>query len=122
VDLPEIESAFAAAYTARYGRMLEGLPIEGLQWRLTATGPERAVELRRQPLGAADATAAIKGHRPVYFDGDGWVDTAVYERDLFAPGMRFEGPAIVEERESTCVIQPGNRARVDEYQSLIVEL
>jgi len=121
-DVAHIQAAFARVYAERYGRMLEGLAIEALQWRLTATGPERAVELRRQAAGDSDATAAIKGKRPVYFGGDGWIETTVYDRDLLAPGMRFAGPAIVEERESTCVIQPGNHARVDEYQSLIVDI
>jgi N-methylhydantoinase A len=65
---------------------------------------------------------ALKGARPVYFDGAGWLDTAVYDRDRLMPGMRFAGPAIVEERESTCVLQPGNRVRVDAYQSLIVDI
>ncbi len=122
-DLLEIRAAFERAYTARYGRMLAGLPIEALQWRLTATGPERAVELRRQALGAGDVTTAAKGTRPVYFGGDdSWIETTVYDRDKLAAGMAFAGPAIVEERESTAVIHPGNNARIDEYGSLIVDL
>ncbi|MEZ4571222.1 MAG: hydantoinase/oxoprolinase family protein [Thermomicrobiales bacterium] len=121
-DVPAIQAAFEAAYTERYGRMLEGLPIEGLHWRLTATGPDRAVQLRRQEKSAESVDAAVKGSRPVYFDPDGWIDTKVYDRDRLQPGMTFEGPAIVEERESTCVIHSGNRATVDEYLSLIVEI
>jgi 5-oxoprolinase (ATP-hydrolysing)/N-methylhydantoinase A len=120
--VPAIRAAFEDAYRRRYGRMLEGLPIEGLQWRLTATGPERAVQLRRQQTGSAGASVARKGSRPVFFDGVGFVETTVLERELLQAGMSFSGPAIVEERESTCVIQPGDRARVDEYLSLVVEL
>ena len=120
--VPQIKEAFSAAYSDRYGRMLEGLPIEALQWRLTATGPERAVELRRQSLGAEDASAAIKGTRQVFFDAGEWTETNVYDREMLAPGMRFLGPAIVEEREATCVIHPGDRVRVDEYLSLVVDI
>src|SRR5690606_11228798 len=96
------------------------LPIESLQWRLTATGPERAVQLRRQDGDGGDASDALKGHRPVYFESHGKVETPVYDRERLRPGMAFVGPAIVEERESTCVVHPGDRARVDEYLSLIV--
>ncbi len=121
-DLPGIGSTFAQVYAARYGRMLEGLPIEALQWRLTATGPERAVQLQRRAIGPSDATPAIKGRRSVYFGEYGWVETTVYDRDLMSTGMRLDGPAIVEERESTCVIWPGNQAQVDEYESIIVDI
>jgi N-methylhydantoinase A len=50
------------------------------------------------------------------------VDTAVYDRYGLGPGATFEGPAIVEERESTLVVGPGGRCHVDERRTLIVEL
>jgi len=46
----------------------------------------------------------------------------VYDRYGLAPGATIEGPAIVEERESTAVIGPGGRVRVDETLMLRVEL
>jgi N-methylhydantoinase A len=46
----------------------------------------------------------------------------VYDRRRLAPGAVLEGPAIVEERESTLVIGPDAVARVDERWSLVVEL
>jgi N-methylhydantoinase A/oxoprolinase/acetone carboxylase beta subunit len=36
--------------------------------------------------------------------------------------MRLDGPAIVEERESTTVVAPGMWASVDEYSNLVVHL
>jgi len=50
------------------------------------------------------------------------VETPVYDRYRLGPGASFEGPAIVEERESTAVIGPGGRCRVDQHLTLIVEL
>jgi len=38
------------------------------------------------------------------------------------PGMRIEGPAIVEEQTSTTVLYPGQRAQVDEYLNVEIEL
>jgi len=49
-------------------------------------------------------------------------ESPVYDRYKLAPGATFVGPAIVEERESTVVIGPGGRARVDELRNLRVEL
>ena len=119
--LDEIRQSFRRTYTARYGRMLEGLPIEAIQWRLTATGPERAVRLRRRQRGPSDASCATKGSRPVYFGDDGWIESVVYDRECLTAGMEFTGPAVVEERESTAIIYPGNRATIDEYLSLVIE-
>jgi N-methylhydantoinase A len=62
------------------------------------------------PVGApsrADAPA-IKGTRPVYFPEFGdFQMTQVYDRYALGTGQTFDGPAIVEERESTLVIGPG---------------
>ncbi|MDQ3547986.1 MAG: hypothetical protein M3439_04120, partial [Chloroflexota bacterium] len=52
----------------------------------------------------------------------GYRDTAVYDRDLLVPGMIFDGPAIIEEREATAVIWPGDRASVDEYLAIVVQI
>jgi N-methylhydantoinase A len=48
------------------------------------------------------------------------VPTKVYDRYRLAPGAGIDGPAIVEERESTLVIGPGGTAVVDERWNLVV--
>ncbi len=64
----------------------------------------------------------MKGTRRAYFaERGGFVETPVYDRYALTPGMTLKGPAIVEERESTAVIGPGGRARVDAGLALIVE-
>jgi N-methylhydantoinase A/oxoprolinase/acetone carboxylase beta subunit len=50
------------------------------------------------------------------------VETPVFDRYALAPGMTLAGPAIVEERESTTVIGPGSRARVETGLVLVVEM
>jgi len=47
---------------------------------------------------------------------------AVYDRYRLVPGVRFAGPAIVEERESTLVVGAGGQARVDDYGFLWIDL
>ena len=46
----------------------------------------------------------------------------VYDRYALRPGMGFDGPALVEERESTCVVGPATRVTVDEHSNLVLEL
>jgi N-methylhydantoinase A len=49
------------------------------------------------------------------------VKTPVYDRYNLEPGAAFSGPAIVEERESTLIVNARGRAKVDEYLNVIVE-
>ena len=68
-------------------------------------------------------TSAIKAHRPAYFAETGrFVETPVLDRYALTPGSTFTGPAIVEEHESTAVLGPGARCRVDDGLALVVEL
>jgi N-methylhydantoinase A/oxoprolinase/acetone carboxylase beta subunit len=50
----------------------------------------------------------------------GFVSAAVYERSRIRPGTRFEGPAIVEQADTTTVVEPGWRAEIDDRGSLIL--
>ena len=66
--------------------------------------------------------AAEKGRRPVYFaERGGFVSCPVYDRYLLATGAVVEGPAIVEELDSTTVIHPGYRALVDRFGNLLLK-
>jgi len=66
---------------------------------------------------------ARKGSRPAYFpESNGFVETAIYDRYVLQPGMKFNGPAIVEERESTLIIGVRGQARVDDRLNVVVEL
>jgi N-methylhydantoinase A/oxoprolinase/acetone carboxylase beta subunit/N-methylhydantoinase B/oxoprolinase/acetone carboxylase alpha subunit len=120
-QLATITASFETAYRALYHRLPQGMAIEALNWRVTVSGPAPAmpavmVTARRR------AHEAVKGRRPAYFEeAGGFVETPVYDRYALAPGDRFGGPAIVEERESTAVIGPGAECRVDDALALIVK-
>ena len=63
-----------------------------------------------------------RGERPVTFEGHGPLPSPVYDRYALRPGMEFAGPALVEERESTCVVGPETRIAVDAQLNLLLEL
>jgi N-methylhydantoinase A len=62
---------------------------------------------------------ARDGSRPVWFDGARH-DTPIYRRERLAAGVRFDGPAIVEQLDSTTVVEPGDRVEVDRDGNLIM--
>ena len=64
---------------------------------------------------------ALCSRRPAFFDGR-FQDTPVYDGDRVGPGHRVAGPAIVEERFTTLVVQPGHVAEVDRHGNYVVTL
>jgi len=123
-DLPAIRQAFFAAYRERFGRTTEDLPIEALSWRVACVAPGRDIRLERARAkdSFTDSARAVCGKREVMFEGAGWLTCTVYDRYALAPGATFEGPALVEERESTCVIGPSAKVTVDAFRNLVVDL
>lgn len=119
-DIAAIEESFLAAYRERFGRALDGLPIEALTWRLAASAPGRDIAM--EGAQKSESGEARRGTRRALFEGHGWCDCAVYDRYRLAPDTIFAGPALVEERESTCVIPPGAQVSVDKHRNLVIEL
>ena len=127
---PEIRAAFETEYESIYGRTPPGPEIEVVSWRVSCVGPlpelhlpEAPTDAVDQPGSSAQAVSPIKGHRPIYLpEESGLLSVPVYDRYALAVGARFDGPAVVEERESTAVLGPDTRAHVDESLNLVVEL
>jgi N-methylhydantoinase A len=118
--LGRIRAAFDEIYAARYGYASPTEPVETVTWKLAAVGGAPRVALAKASPQARDS--GLKGRRRAWFPETlGWTDCAIYDRYALAPGGRLEGPAIVEERESTSVLPPGTSATVDEYANLIVD-
>ncbi len=118
----EIARAFERTYRDLYGRRGPDVPLEVINWRVVASGPAPRLDFHL-PARAGSGGVALKGRRAAYFsERGGYVETAVYDRYALRPGTTFDGPAIVEERESTLVIGARGRAGVDEHLNVVVEL
>lgn len=94
--------------------------VEFVNFQVTAVVPQEAVDLGRL-APAASAPAAPKGRRRVYFGAEGWVETAIYERDGMAADQAIAGPCIVEEPAASTVVPPGMRVRREPLGNLLVE-
>ena len=90
-----------------------------MTWRVRVTGPEPEIDVRvRGGIGGE----AVKGSRRVWFRETGFAQAQVLDRYRLNPGTTVEGPAVVEERESTVVVGPGGRGRIDPSGALVVEV
>jgi len=122
-SIPGIMRSFEETYRRLYERLSESVPVEIINWRVISSSPAPQVRLRAGEDAQSVVQTARKGSRKAYFpELGGYVDTPVYDRYGLSPGTGFSGPAIVEERESTVIVGPDCRFRIDEQLNLIVEL
>ncbi len=111
------------AFEEEYARLYGLLPPEPrppiMLYRL------HVVEARPLPKPGLEAPRAGEaspiGFRDAYMLGHGWVRAALYERASLPGGFEAGGPAIILEEDSTTIIPPGYRFRVEEDSSILVE-
>lgn len=126
-DLTDLDAVFAglrerflAAYRVIFGNVVLDEPIELISWKVAGTGPKPALGLKH---AAPPRGAALKGHRPCWVPEVGdYVATPVYDRYALQPDSVLEGPALVEERESTAFLRSGDRATLDGVGNLVVAI
>ncbi len=119
----EFRRAFEKEYQDIYQRLCPGIPIEGVNWRLAATGLRPQIGAGTWWSKGASLAEAIKGGRRVYFPAAGrYEKVPVYDRYRLPVGVKIDGPAIVEERESTVVMNGPGTAWVDPSGSLVIRL
>ena len=110
---------FHRTHDRAYGFSAPGEDVELVSVRLSAIGQIAKPALA--PLAEATGEATAKGHRPVYFaESEGFVDCPVYDRYALGAGAMVQGPAIVEEIDSTTVVHPQYQVRVDEVGQMVL--
>ena len=117
VDIGDAVARFHTEHERAYNYRRDGSPVEIYRLSLRAVGVTPKPELKRHELNGDGASAA--GSRPVHFGGEGGaVETPVYVRADLAAGARLQGPAIVDQLDSTTLVPPGWRAEVDEWLNI----
>ena len=116
-----LRTNFFNTYRSLFERTVTDVPIEAMSWRLAASAPIPKVALNFRVRGLIEGEK-MKGQRKVYFPETGFAPCDVYDRYVLVEGDVIEGPAIIEERESTTVMPPGTQASVDSSLNLIIEL
>jgi N-methylhydantoinase A len=121
-DRDGIKMLFDAVHETRYGYFNADEKAEIVSLRSATIGLMKKPE--RTPLGKGEAAPdeAFRGERQVYFTGVGAVATPTYDRSKLAAGNRINGPALIEEHASTTVVQPADKAEVDAFGNLHIEI
>jgi 5-oxoprolinase (ATP-hydrolysing) len=116
-----IIATFERLYRARYGFLMPNktLIIEAVA--VEAIGRTQDAEDEQWPLAEQASVNPEALATTRIFSGGEWRDTPVFDRDTLAPGARIDGPAIVNERTGTTVIEPGWQVVVSKHNHLVVE-
>ena len=121
--LLEMVEAFHNQHTKSYGYAHRDAQVQMVEFQLSAAATVDKPVLPEVPAGGAQPVAsALLGHRLVDFDESGPVESPVYDRVLLRAGNVLNGPAIVEQLDTTTVITPSAVARVDRFGNLVIEL
>jgi N-methylhydantoinase A len=120
----ELSAAFEKAYWERFEVELRAMPCLVMSLRTAVIGHRRPVSLERlsgASSGAGNLTVgdAQAGTRDVWFEA-GWRPTPIYRRERLPAGVEFVGPAIVEQLDSTTVVEPADHVRVDPLGNLVI--
>ena len=116
-----IRAAFEAAYRAAYGRLLPGGMVRALNLRVAVIGTRPSFDLATLAPGPdASEEAARRGTRAIHF-GERWFDASVHDRLALPVGARVEGPAVLEQPDTTIIVDPGLAATVDRFGNVILE-
>ncbi|MDK3018717.1 hydantoinase/oxoprolinase family protein [Pseudodonghicola flavimaris] len=129
VAVETLQELFEAAYYKRFRVALDDIRANVVNANCSVIGARAELDLSSL-IDPAERKATLaeaeKSRRPVWFAdsdaGGGWHDTPVYWRDYLPEGFEITGPAIVQQMDTTLLIDPGDRATGDADGNIIVEI
>ncbi len=117
--LRRLQQDFYTRYEALYGKgsSYAAAKLEAVTFRVRATAPTQRLTLPKARMArGAPPAAALRGRREVYWSDLGKTQRSpVYDGAHLRPGHEVKGPCIVETTETTIVVHPGQRLRVDPW-------
>jgi N-methylhydantoinase A len=119
----DLVAGFEHAYWERFEVELKQMRALVMSLRTAVIGRRPPVSLNglATPPARGTAAEAQAGTRRGWFEG-AWHETPIYRREKLAVGVTFEGPAIVEQLDSTTVVEAGDRVEVDALGNLIISV
>jgi N-methylhydantoinase A len=120
-DKPAIKSAFDQMHQRIYGASAAEEDAEIVTFRVVAEIAVPTLPSARIDHGDGNAARALKGRRPLYqLERRGFLDADVYDRAQLRAGDKLDGPAVIEQFDSTTVVLAGQNAAVDDFGNLLI--
>jgi N-methylhydantoinase A len=121
LDVQAVADVFHATHEKRYTYRLPN-PIQIVNFHLVARAPVPKPGLPQATVTGRRVEDTVIGARRVDFDTEGTREAVTYNGSLLEPGMKLQGPAVIQEPAVTLVVPPGEQVSVDAYGNYHVEL
>ena len=122
-DAPAIFDQFLAHYERTYGEgtAWKGVPISLINYSVTVTGKAERAQLGVTVTSNGNLEPTPRETRRVFLPAEReWAEVPIYAEQAFAPGQGADGPAIIDESDTTIYVPPGNRIERDEYMNYVL--
>lgn len=120
-SMEEAIDSFHVNHEREYAFRRDDAPVDLFRLNLTAVGVTQKAELAKHHSNGGELKA--QATRMVSFDeADEPIETPIYEHEKMPAGVSFQGPAIIEQLDSTTVVPPGVRAEVDEWMNVRIHI
>lgn len=120
-NIEAVKEKFTEMYLERFNLSLPEMKPMLVNVRTTVIGVRAPVDLSIFRPADGDIDQAVVGKRQVYFDGE-WHDALIFQREKLPLYCTFEGPAIIEQADTTIVVDPGASCLVDEFGSILIKV
>jgi N-methylhydantoinase A len=119
----EIRALFDAVYQKLYGRTYRETPVEFVTFKVRASLPERPFRIPSLKNRGKSIEDCLKGERQAFsLIQKEYIPYQVFDRFKLYAGAVLNGPAIIEEKESTIIVGEDAKASVDEYGFVWIDL
>jgi N-methylhydantoinase A len=119
--LGDLEKRFHISHEKRYGYSAVNESTEIVNLRVSSIGLMPIIKPRVHKKVDENPEVALKTFREVYFrKTKSFVNCPIYDKYRLCTGNRIEGPAIIEQLDSTIVIQPKHVADIDKFNQVVL--
>ena len=118
-DIAALAKRFHEAHRRRYGHMAASEAVEIVNFHVTAVGQIPKPQFHEIAKPAGSGSLLPHERRTAYFNSTDAIEVPVFRRSSTCRrAAAIDGPAVVEEKTSTVVVYPGERAVVDGYLNI----
>jgi len=118
---PDFRADFEALHERRYGYSNEQASLDIVNVRVCAIGTTKSLPVSPFPTGTVDPSSALMGEGRLGFPF-GTLMVPQYDRANLYPGMVIPGPAVMVQDDTTILLLESDRATIDEFANVLVEV
>lgn len=121
-SIAALRKEFEASHYQRYGFAPDDEPVELVTLRIEAVGLVKKATIKAQAPSVDLAPPVPSSHRRIWMpELNETVSCPIYKREQLEYGHLLEGPAVIEQMDTTTLVLPKMIAKVDAYLNLVLE-